>query len=237
MVNSIGLANPGARPLLRRAPAAAGRARRAAGRQRRRLVARRVRRRRRAGSRADRRRARIELNVSCPNVETGCISIGTDARRDARAGRALPGRDRPAAAGRSCRPASPTSARSRGGRRGRGATGWRSINTVRGMAHRPGHAAAAAGRRRGRAVRPGDQAGRRCTPSTAAAQRTGLPIVGMGGVASPRTCIEYLAAGATVVGVGTALFRDPGCRPDPGRAAGRAGPRGLTDVAELRSGP
>ena len=32
----------------------------------------------------------IELNVSCPNVESGCISIGTDAARDPLAGRALP---------------------------------------------------------------------------------------------------------------------------------------------------
>ena len=39
MVNSIGLANPGLERVLRRAPAAAGRAGRAAGRERRRLVA------------------------------------------------------------------------------------------------------------------------------------------------------------------------------------------------------
>jgi dihydroorotate dehydrogenase (NAD+) catalytic subunit len=39
---------------------------------------------------------------------------------------------------------------------------------------------------------------------------TGLPIVGLGGVQSAQDCIEMAAAGASVVGVGTALFRDPG---------------------------
>jgi dihydroorotate dehydrogenase (NAD+) catalytic subunit len=35
-------------------------------------------------------------------------------------------------------------------------------------------------------------------------------VIGMGGVASAQDCLEFLAAGASVVGVGTALFRDPG---------------------------
>jgi dihydroorotate dehydrogenase (NAD+) catalytic subunit len=39
---------------------------------------------------------------------------------------------------------------------------------------------------------------------------TRLPIVGMGGVATGRQALELLAAGATDVAVGTALFSDPG---------------------------
>jgi dihydroorotate dehydrogenase (NAD+) catalytic subunit len=39
---------------------------------------------------------------------------------------------------------------------------------------------------------------------------TRLPIVGMGGVAHGRHALELLAAGARDVGVGTALFADPG---------------------------
>ena len=39
---------------------------------------------------------------------------------------------------------------------------------------------------------------------------TGLPIVGMGGVATAQDCIEFVAAGATMVGIGTSLFGDPG---------------------------
>jgi dihydroorotate dehydrogenase (NAD+) catalytic subunit len=36
-----------------------------------------------------------------------------------------------------------------------------------------------------------------------------IPIIGQGGVASVEDAIEFLLAGATAVGVGTALFYDP----------------------------
>ena len=38
---------------------------------------------------------------------------------------------------------------------------------------------------------------------------TSLPIVGMGGIASGADALDFLAAGATDVAVGTALFADP----------------------------
>jgi dihydroorotate dehydrogenase (NAD+) catalytic subunit len=41
-------------------------------------------------------------------------------------------------------------------------------------------------------------------------RETGLPIVGMGGIASGRDALEFLAAGAAAVALGTALFADPG---------------------------
>jgi dihydroorotate dehydrogenase (NAD+) catalytic subunit len=41
-------------------------------------------------------------------------------------------------------------------------------------------------------------------------RETRLPIVGMGGVARGRHALELLAAGASDVAVGTALFADPG---------------------------
>jgi dihydroorotate dehydrogenase (NAD+) catalytic subunit len=37
----------------------------------------------------------------------------------------------------------------------------------------------------------------------------GIPIIGQGGVTSPEDAIEFLVAGASAVGVGTALFYDP----------------------------
>jgi dihydroorotate dehydrogenase (NAD+) catalytic subunit len=37
----------------------------------------------------------------------------------------------------------------------------------------------------------------------------GIPIIGQGGVTSAEDAIEFLLAGATAVGVGTALFYDP----------------------------
>jgi len=36
-----------------------------------------------------------------------------------------------------------------------------------------------------------------------------IPIIGQGGVACANDAIEFLIAGATTVGVGTALFYDP----------------------------
>jgi dihydroorotate dehydrogenase (NAD+) catalytic subunit len=36
-----------------------------------------------------------------------------------------------------------------------------------------------------------------------------VPIVGMGGVQTGRHAAQFLAAGATLVGVGTESFRDP----------------------------
>ncbi len=43
----------------------------------------------------------------------------------------------------------------------------------------------------------------------AVAAAVGLPIVGMGGVSSGADAREFLAAGASLVAVGTESFRDP----------------------------
>jgi dihydroorotate dehydrogenase (NAD+) catalytic subunit len=40
-------------------------------------------------------------------------------------------------------------------------------------------------------------------------EATDLPIVGMGGIASGTDAIEFVAAGASVVALGTVLFTDP----------------------------
>ena len=44
----------------------------------------------------------------------------------------------------------------------------------------------------------------------ACSEATGLPIVGMGGVATGRDALEFLACGAHDVALGTVLFSDPG---------------------------
>jgi dihydroorotate dehydrogenase (NAD+) catalytic subunit len=41
------------------------------------------------------------------------------------------------------------------------------------------------------------------------AKRANVPIVGMGGVQSWQDAVEFILAGATAVGIGTALFIDP----------------------------
>jgi dihydroorotate dehydrogenase (NAD+) catalytic subunit len=41
------------------------------------------------------------------------------------------------------------------------------------------------------------------------ASRTRVPVVGMGGIQSGRDALDFIAAGATCVAVGTESFRDP----------------------------
>jgi len=41
------------------------------------------------------------------------------------------------------------------------------------------------------------------------ARRHNVPIIGQGGITSANDALEFLIAGATTVGVGTALFYDP----------------------------
>ncbi|MGH7336093.1 MAG: dihydroorotate dehydrogenase, partial [Steroidobacteraceae bacterium] len=63
---------------------------------------------------------------------------------------------------------------------------------------------------------------------------SGIPIIGQGGIASATDAIEFLIAGATAVGVGTALFYDPLICPkiNAGIAAYLAG-AGLDSVGRL----
>jgi dihydroorotate dehydrogenase (NAD+) catalytic subunit len=62
-----------------------------------------------------------------------------------------------------------------------------------------------------------------------------LPIVGVGGVESGRHALELIAVGASAVGLGTILFREPGA-PARVRAelASELRALGLSDVAEAR---
>jgi dihydroorotate dehydrogenase (NAD+) catalytic subunit len=150
----------------------------------------------------------IELNVSCPNVESGCISIGTDADET----RALLERcraetDRPLLAKLSPSVADVAAialAAAEGG-----AHGLVLINTLRGMAIDRATLTpllgGAGGGLSGPAVKP--VALHAIYHARAA---TGLPIVGLGGIATAQDCVEFAAAGADVVAVGTALFRNPG---------------------------
>ena len=187
-------------------------------------------RRRWPGSARTRRCVAIELNVSCPNVESGCISIGTDAGET----RALVERCRDETDVPVLAKLSPSvteieaiaTAAAEGG-----AHGLVLINTVRGIAIDRDDVAAAPGRRRGRAVRPGDQAGRRSMRSTTRALRPAFRSSGWGASPGPQDVSEFLAAGATLVGIGTALFRDPG-------VVGRASAELLADLERRgASGP
>jgi dihydroorotate dehydrogenase (NAD+) catalytic subunit len=72
----------------------------------------------------------------------------------------------------------------------------------------------------------------------AAFRATDLPIVGMGGVRNGRDAAEFLAAGASAIAVGTALFADPGAPvrirrelAETAASVGAAGPKDLRGIA------
>jgi dihydroorotate dehydrogenase (NAD+) catalytic subunit len=66
------------------------------------------------------------------------------------------------------------------------------------------------------------------------ARAHGVPIIGQGGIASAADALEFLIAGATAVGVGTALFYDPMvCRTINEGIAEYLRAQGLASVTEL----
>ena len=61
-----------------------------------------------------------------------------------------------------------------------------------------------------------------------------IPIIGQGGITTARDALEFIIAGATAVGVGTALFYDPlVCRRINEGIAAYLAAHGLADVTEL----
>jgi dihydroorotate dehydrogenase (NAD+) catalytic subunit len=143
----------------------------------------------------------LELNLSCPNVDEVPENVG-EVVAAVRAITAKPLYAKLSAA------VADLAATARAAEAA-GADGLSLVNTVRGLALDE------------RTLRPvlergtGGLSGPALRPVALAAvhtcfRETRLPIVGMGGVATGRHALELLAAGATAVAVGTALFADPG---------------------------
>jgi dihydroorotate dehydrogenase (NAD+) catalytic subunit len=62
----------------------------------------------------------------------------------------------------------------------------------------------------------------------------GVPIIGQGGILTANDALEFIIAGATTVGVGTALFYDPlVCTKINAGIAGYLAANGMTSVTEL----
>lgn len=144
--------------------------------------------------------ATIELNLSCPNVESPVESASEIIAA------ARPHTAKPLYAKLS--PAVPDIAEVARAAEAAGADGLSLVNTVRGLALD----AASLRPVLGSAV--GGLSGPALKPIALAAvftcyRATELPIVGMGGVASGRDALELLAAGARAVALGTVLFSDP----------------------------
>jgi len=143
----------------------------------------------------------LELNLSCPNVDEVPENVG-EVVSAVRAVSRKPLYAKLSAAvpdlGATARAAEAA-----------GADGLSLVNTVKGLALdertlRPVLARGAGGLS-GTALRPIALAA-----VYTCSRETRLPIVGMGGVARGRHALELLAAGASDVAIGTALFSDPG---------------------------
>jgi dihydroorotate dehydrogenase (NAD+) catalytic subunit len=150
--------------------------------------------------------AGLELNVSCPNVESGLI-VGQQPDETLALVEALrPRTAKPLIVKLTpnvAEPAAVAQAAERGG-----ADALSLVNTLTAMAMAPGTLEAWLGGRTGGlsgpAIRPFALAQVR---DVAAA--VSVPVIGMGGIESGADALAFVAAGATAVAVGTANFRDP----------------------------
>jgi dihydroorotate dehydrogenase (NAD+) catalytic subunit len=150
--------------------------------------------------------AAIELNVSCPNVHSGLIVGENPGETIALLGALRPLTEKPLIVKLTPNVADPAAVAIAAEEGGADAVSL--INTVKGAAFDPrsGEPALAAGH--------GGLSGPAIRPVALAQLRTvraaiGLPIVGMGGIASGADAAEFLSAGATAVAVGTENFSDP----------------------------
>jgi dihydroorotate dehydrogenase (NAD+) catalytic subunit len=150
--------------------------------------------------------AMIELNVSCPNVETGLV-MGADPGETARALEAVrsrctkplivkltPNADDPAAVAAAAEEA--------------GADAISLVNTLKGMAIDADSGGPWLGGVTGGVSGPAIRAVA-LEQVAAVSRRVEIPVIGMGGIASGRDAADFMAAGATFVAVGTESFRDP----------------------------
>jgi len=150
--------------------------------------------------------AAIELNVSCPNVHSGLIVGEQPAETEALLEVLRPLTQRPVIVKLTPNVADPAAVAVAAEQGGADAVSL--INTLKASAidpltGKPGVAAGHGGLS-GPAVRPVAVAQVRAVSAAVS-----IPIVGMGGVATGANALEFIAAGATLVAVGTENFRDP----------------------------
>jgi dihydroorotate dehydrogenase (NAD+) catalytic subunit len=150
----------------------------------------------------------FELNVSCPNEDRGGLEFGADAGtltdlvRRARAETALPLVVK-------LSPHLDDYAKLAGAAVAAGADGFTCVNTLPGALYPE---AARLPSRLGKG--PGGVSGPPLLPygvkvTRIVRQETGKPVIGVGGIRSAADARQYLDAGATLVGIGTAALADP----------------------------
>jgi dihydroorotate dehydrogenase (NAD+) catalytic subunit len=164
--------------------------------------------------------AMLELNVSCPNVETGLVMGADPAETAAAVERVRPETDRPLIVKLTPNAADPAAVARAAEEAGADAVSL--VNTLKGMALHPETREPWLGGRTGGVSGPAVRAIALEQVASVSA-RVEIPVIGMGGIATGRHAADFLAAGASVVAVGTESFRDP--------AAGRRIAAELADLS------
>jgi len=152
----------------------------------------------------------IEINISCPNVKEGGVAFGNDPDMSARVvaacravtGKPLitklsPNQTDIAENARRCIEA--------------GTDGFAVINTLMGMAIDIETRTPVIGNNQGGLSGPAIKpvALLKVHQVYQVCRHHGIPIIGQGGITSAADAIEFIIAGASAVGIGTALFYDP----------------------------
>jgi len=177
----------------------------------------------------------MELNISCPNVKEGGVQFGNSPEMSARVVAAC----RKATKKPIITKMSPNQTDIRLNARlciEAGTDGFAVINTVMGMAIDPQTRKPIIGNRQGGLSGPAIKpiALLKVAQVAEVARPHGIPIIGQGGICSANDAIEFLIAGASAVGVGTALFYDPLVCPKINRGiAEYLAAQGLANVAAL----
>ena len=152
----------------------------------------------------------MEINISCPNVKEGGVAFGNDPDMSARVVEACrqvtnkplitklsPNQTDIAENARRCIEA--------------GTDGFAVINTLMGMAidaeSRTPYIGNNQGGLSGPAIKP--IALLKVHQVYQVARDHGIPIIGQGGITTAEDALEFIIAGASAVGIGTALFYDP----------------------------
>ncbi len=152
----------------------------------------------------------IEINISCPNVKEGGVAFGNDPDMSARVVEAC----RAATSKPLITKLSPNQTDIAGNARRcieAGTDAFSVINTLMGMAIDVERRVPVLGNRQGGLSGPAIKpiALLKVHQVYQVCQKHDIPIIGQGGITGVTDALEFLIAGASAVGIGTALFYDP----------------------------
>jgi dihydroorotate dehydrogenase (NAD+) catalytic subunit len=164
----------------------------------------------------------LELNVSCPNVETGLVMGSDPWEVAALLERVRPVTDKPLIV--KLTPNAGDVAAVARSAEAEGASALSLINTLRGMAFDPRSGRPWLGGVTGGVSGPAVRAVA-LAQVRAVAEAVEIPLIGMGGVQRGQDALDLMRAGAELVAVGTESFRDPA-----------AGLRVAAELAQLLAG-